>query len=103
MEKGETKLLFNIRRDMEDSFTGQGINKQLLGEIGKKMLLEKNIDVTAKKCKNKFKALKGEWWATCDHNNLSGNDRKDCAFFNEFNHMYAMIESTHLCLPNSKL
>ncbi|XP_021340226.1 uncharacterized protein LOC110441422 isoform X3 [Mizuhopecten yessoensis] len=55
---------------------------------------KKGYKYTPTQCENKFKSLKREYRNTVDHNSKSGNDKKSCPFFSEFQELYGMNAST---------
>lgn len=95
-ERKEVELLFSLRSSMEEKFLGAKAHKLLWDEIAKEMLNNTELctKATGKQCENKYKALKREYKKTFDHNNTSGNDRKECPFYDEFNSLYGMKAGT---------
>lgn len=87
--KKETQLLFHARMKLEKEFSEARSHKTLWDKIAKE-LKSAGCLVTARQCENKYKSLKREYRATIDHNSRSGNDRKSCAFFEEFSELYGM-------------
>lgn len=88
----DTAHLVNLRLGMEEDFISPNRHKTLWAKIEKNMK-QAGYEATAKQCDNKFKALKREYKATVDYNSTSGNDRKTCPYFTEFNQMYGMSAS----------
>lgn len=66
---------------MENSFnTGKISQKKLWQSISEK-LNGKGYNVTGPQCASKLRSLKKTYKATKDHNNKSGNDRRNWQFF----------------------
>ena len=84
--KTDSKLLFEARQALDREFSQARSHKPLWEKISEKLQKE-GCKVTWKQCENKFKSLKREYRATVDHNK-SGNDRKECPFFDEFNELF---------------
>lgn len=85
--KTDSKLLFEARQALDREFSQARSHKPLWEKISMKLQKE-GCKVTWKQCENKFKSLKREYSATVDHNNKSGNVRKECPFFDELNELF---------------
>ena len=91
----ETKLLVNIRVEMDDLFiNGKRAHKTLWVEVANKMKEKGHGDITDEHCSNKWKSLKRTYKETVDHNAKTGNDPKTCAFQNEFDDLYGNNPAT---------
>ncbi|XP_033757861.1 uncharacterized protein LOC117340221 [Pecten maximus] len=89
----EARLLLDTRIEMDSLFQGSTNHKTLWGRIAERMLLS-NVRVNGDQCNNKFKAMKRDYRATKDHNEQSGNDKKRCRFYDEFDTVYGCKAGT---------
>lgn len=78
-------LLLNLYGKYKDEYNnGKGTVKQYWAKIAKEMQ-EKGYDVTGIKCSTKFQALKRTYKSVIDHNNKSGNNRKEWEYLKVYN------------------
>ena len=61
------------------------IHKDLVNELIKQ---GDDIVPTIQQCESRWKTMTKTFRATVDHNNISGNNKKTCPFFNEMNELY---------------
>lgn len=88
-----TSTLFHLRCALEKDFIGFKTHTVLWNKIAEDLGKEGH-KFTPNQCVNKFKSLKRDYRATVDHNSRTGNDKKTCLFFDEFNQMYGLKAST---------
>lgn len=70
----------------KDDFRNPRIrNKDIWSDISNEMQVQGHVSCDAKSCETKFKNLKRSYTACIDHNKKTRNDRKKCAFYDEFN------------------
>ncbi|XP_025154160.1 trihelix transcription factor GT-4-like isoform X3 [Harpegnathos saltator] len=85
----ETLLLLNIYGEYKDEYqNGKGTVKQYWDKVAKAMQ-DKGYDVTGMKCSTKFQALKRTYKSIMDHNNKSGNNRKEWEYLKIMNELFA--------------
>jgi hypothetical protein len=89
----ERAMLFSLRAEMEADFQSHKAHSTLWHLISDK-LKEQGCIATSVQCDNKFKSLKREYRVAIDHNQKSGNDKKTCPFYEEFNRLYGFKAST---------
>ena len=51
---------------------------------------QKGYEYTGSQCETKFKNLKQNYTKMVDHNNVSGNDKKTCLYFEELSKIFGM-------------
>lgn len=74
-------LLLDTYKAMENKFTsGKQSQKKIWDEISKILKL-KGYMVTGPQCASKLRSLKKTYKSIKDHNNKSGNDRRNWQFF----------------------
>jgi len=66
--------MYNKYKD--ECHNGKGTVKQFWNKIAK-IMQERGHNVTGMKCSTKFQALKRTYKSIIDHNNKSGNNRKE--------------------------
>ena len=85
----DTKILFQLRSDQEESFTaGKSPHSTLWTKVAVELSNITGTAKTATHCINKWKALKREWRKTADHNKTSGNERRSCPLYEDFQLLY---------------
>ena len=73
----------------EVQFKKPGIKKKSVWcKIAADIYTEKEVQVSATQCEQKWKNLTKTFRDTVDHNSKSGNERKECAFFKELQESY---------------
>ena len=80
----ETKVLIGIWGDVkiQAELDGKSRTKQVYDKISE-MMSEQGYSRDGEQCKTKIKNLKKMYTAVKDHNNVTGNDKKTCSFFDE--------------------
>ncbi|XP_068757597.1 uncharacterized protein [Montipora capricornis] len=79
--------------EREKFFKDKKSKKKTLWEEISKEMQEKGYGYTGAQCETKFKNLKQNFTKTVDHNNVSGNDKKTCPYFEELNDIFGMTPS----------
>ena len=86
-------LLLDLRKKMREEFQSTKTHAVLWGRIKKE--LEKNgVEVTVKQASSKFKSLKKDFKAVTDHNNISGNSKKNFKHMDYFVEMFGRRAAT---------
>ncbi|XP_070573584.1 uncharacterized protein [Ptychodera flava] len=85
--KGASTTLVQLRLNKDEEFHKHKVHKQLWNEINNEMK-DRGYTFTADQCLNKWKSLKREYKSTVDHNSHTGNNKKTCLFYEEFNRLY---------------
>ena len=83
----EIVALLDVRLDMETDFNKCKNHMQLWRCIADK-LNSMGLQVTVTQARDKFNALKKKWKEVVDHNNKSGNDRKDWKYMDHFDNVF---------------
>ncbi|XP_070552455.1 uncharacterized protein [Ptychodera flava] len=91
--KGASTTLVQLRLNKDEEFHKHKVHKQLWNEINNEMK-DRGYTFTADQCLNKWKSLKREYKSTVDHNSHTGNNKKTCLFYEEFNRLYGNKPST---------
>lgn len=73
-------LLENYRASENKFVDGKHLHKKIWDEIAKSMI-KKGHSVTGPQCAAKLRSLKKTYKAIKDHNNKSGNNRRNWQFF----------------------
>ena len=85
----DATMLYQLRSEQEESFTsGKVAHTTLWTKIALNLSILTEREKSSANCKNKWKALKKEWRKTLDHNKISGNERRSCPLYNEFQELY---------------
>ena len=86
----ETLGLLELYRNKRKGFRDPKIkNKQVWEQIAEAMQSDWGSCFSAKECETKFKNLKRSYTSCVDHNKISGNDTKKCAFFDELQDLFS--------------
>ncbi|XP_062606717.1 uncharacterized protein LOC134268476 [Saccostrea cucullata] len=89
----EAKALFEMRKEYEEKFGSMKCHKTLWAQISSS-LSKAGVVASAMQCSNKWKSLKREYKKTIDHNSHTGNEKKTCQFYEDFNEMYGHRSGT---------
>ncbi|XP_064644735.1 uncharacterized protein LOC135498410 [Lineus longissimus] len=91
-------MLVNIHSDEEvtvmKNFEKTRTHKLLWDKIAREMVAS-GLKCSWEQCANKWKAVKRVYMETVDHNSKTGNDPKNCKFFEELNQLYGNKDSTN--------
>ena len=79
-----TKLLISLRRENDDLFAKGKVRKNVAWQIiAEKFNLTSSVKVTGEQRSNKWKKLEEKYKNVKEHNDKTGNDRKECDFQQE--------------------
>ena len=91
--RNEVLFLLSLYKERENFFKDKKSKKKTLWEEISKEMQEKGYGYTGAQCETKFKNLKQNFTKTVDHNNVSGNDKKTCPYFEELSDIFGMTPS----------
>ena len=78
------KLLISLRRENDDLFSKGKVRKNVAWQrIAEKFNATSSVKPTGEQCSNKWKKLEEKFKKVRDHNDKTGNDRKECEFEEE--------------------
>ena len=84
-----TKLLISLRRENDDLFVKGKVRKNVAWQrIAEKFNLTSSVKVTGEQCSNKWKKLEEKYKKVKEHNDKTGNDRKECDFQQELEEFF---------------
>lgn len=84
-----TKLLISLRRENDDLFAKGKVRKNVAWQrIAEKFNLTSSVKVTGEQCSNKWKKLEEKYKKVKEHNDKTGNDRKECDFQQELEEFF---------------
>ena len=86
----EVLLLLSLYRDREQLFKDKKTKTKTLWEEIARDMRQEGYEYTGSQCETKFKNLKQNYTKTVDHNNVSGNDKKTCPYFEELSEIFGM-------------
>ena len=90
-----TKLLISLRRQNDCLFSKGKVRKNVAwNRIANQFNTTSSVKVTGEQCSNKRKKLEEKYKKVTEHNNRTGNDRKECEF---------QAEMTEFFGPNPKI
>ena len=76
-----TKLLISLRRQNDSLFSKGKVRKNVAWKrIADQFNMTSSVKVTGEQCSNKWKKLEEKYKKVTEHNNRTGNDRKECEF-----------------------
>ncbi|XP_044178480.1 uncharacterized protein LOC122960377 [Acropora millepora] len=76
-----TKLLISLRRQNDSLFSKGKVRKNVAWKrIADQFNTTSSVKVTGEQCSNKWKKLEEKYKKVTEHNNRTGNDRKECEF-----------------------
>ena len=81
-----TRLLIDVYRDHMDKFTDVNFKKKMVWRLICEDIATNRpgkLCLSAVQCENKWKSLTAALRKVTDHNNTTGRDRKECAFYKE--------------------
>lgn len=91
--RNEVLFLLSLYKERENVFKDKKSKKKTLWEEISKEMQEKGYGYSGAQCETKFKNLKQNFTKTVDHNNVSGNDKKTCPYFEELSDIFGMTPS----------
>ena len=78
------KLLISLRRENDDLFSKGKVRKNVAWQrIAEKFNATSSVKATGEQCSNKWKKLEEKFKKVREHNDKTGNDRKECEFEEE--------------------
>ena len=84
-----TKLLISLRRENDDLFAKDKVRKNVAWQkIAEKFNLTSSVKATGEQCSNKWKKLEEKYKKVKEHNDKTGNDRKECDFQQELEEFF---------------
>ena len=84
-----TKLLISLRRENDDLFAKGKVRKNVAWQkIAEKFNLTSSVKVMGEQCSNKWKKLEEKYKKVKEHNDKTGNDRKECDFQQELEEFF---------------
>ena len=86
-------FLLSLYKERENFFKDKKSKKKTLWEEISKEMQEKGYGYSGAQCETKFKNLKQNFTKTVDHNNVSGNDKKTCPYFEGLSDIFGMTPS----------
>jgi len=97
--KEMTLALIGLYKSHEHLFNKVNIKKKSVWELIcnriKQMGFEGSEELQWTNCEGKWKSLTAAYRKTVDHNNRTGSDRRECAFFNELSDVYGYRPTVH--------
>ena len=91
--RNEVWFLLSLYKERENVFKDKKSKKKTLWEEISKEMQEKGYGYSGAQCETKFKNLKQNFTKTVHHNNVSGNDKKTCPYFEELSDIFGMTPS----------
>ena len=74
-----TKLLISLQRQNDSLFSKGKVRKNVAWKrIADQFNTTSSVKVTGEQCSNKWKKLEEKYKKVTEHNNRTGNDRKEC-------------------------
>ena len=99
-----TKLLISLRKENDSLFTKGKVRKNVAWQrVAAQFNATSSVKVTGEQCSNKWKKLEEKFKKTKEHNNKTGNNRKECDFQDELSEFFGDNPTCHRCLITSKV
>ena len=84
----ETRLLISLYEEKQDLFKNINYKKKQVWEIIASRMKEHDCTARPDQCEGKWKALTLAFRKCEDHNHQSGNNRRECPFYQELSEVY---------------